>query len=124
MSLRIIADEGLHGKIVRGVRNSGLDVSWVLEMAPGSSDLQVIELARAQNRILITEDKDFGEWVFSHKIRGVSIIFLRYGKDELEPILQYLIYFLHDLSANFPTGAPENEFISISKHKVRRRRIQ
>ena len=74
----ILADEGLNGNIVKELRKLGIEVDWILEVSPGIKDEQVIKRAKEHKKILITEDKDFGEWVFAHKIKGLSIIFLRY----------------------------------------------
>ncbi len=44
----------------------------------GISDKEVLNLAREFNAILITEDSDFGEWVFAHREKITGVIFLRY----------------------------------------------
>jgi len=40
------------------------DVEFVADIAHSAPDINVLELARTQDRILITEDYDFGELVF------------------------------------------------------------
>ncbi|MEL7120830.1 MAG: DUF5615 family PIN-like protein [Bacteroidota bacterium] len=120
----ILADEGLNGNIVSLLRENQLDVDWVLEIEAGLSDEAVIELAKKNNKILITEDKDFGEWVFAHKISGLTIIFLRYEKIDFELIIDFLIDLLNDIlkSTNIQES-PKYEFITINKNKIRRREI-
>ena len=39
-------------------------MAWVRIEAPGSSDLEVIERAEEENRLILTFDKDFGELIF------------------------------------------------------------
>ena len=46
------------------LRHNGHDVLWIREAAPGNSDPDVLARALAENRLLITFDKDFGELVF------------------------------------------------------------
>jgi predicted nuclease of predicted toxin-antitoxin system len=46
------------------LRNDGFDIDYVLELIPGAEDEAVLEMAYSQQRILITQDKDFGELVF------------------------------------------------------------
>lgn len=121
MKLLILADEGLNGNIVRELRESGFKVDWILEIDPGMSDDKIIELAKEKQRALITEDKDFGEWVFAHHIEGLTIIFLRYGKDDYPKVLKFLMELLRELDEKLPDA--ENEFITINKNKVRRRKI-
>ena len=73
--LKFLADESCDFIIVRALRGSGYDVLSVAETIPASSDYQVIQLAIDKKRILLTEDKDFGEWVFAHgeKVQGVIL---------------------------------------------------
>lgn len=92
-----------------------------MEINPGISDEDVIRHAKSNKRILITEDKDFGEWVFAHKVRGLTIIFLRYEKQDLEQIIEFLNELIIELTKE-DLEAPY-QFITINRNKVRRRRI-
>ncbi len=46
------------------LRHDGHDVAWVRTDAPGSTDQQVLARAVAEDRILLTFDKDFGDLAF------------------------------------------------------------
>ncbi len=46
----------------------GYDVSSVADRDPRASDVEVLAMALEEGRVLITEDKDFGELVF---VRGL-----------------------------------------------------
>ena len=39
---------------------------------------EIIGLAKRFNALLLTEDSDFGHWVFAKKEKEISVIFLRY----------------------------------------------
>ena len=52
----------------------GHDVLSALERDPRAADEELLELANEEQRILITEDKDFGELVFVHQMRHPCII--------------------------------------------------
>ena len=45
-------------------RGGGHDVIYAAEVASGTTDAQVLQRANDENRLLLTEDKDFGEFVF------------------------------------------------------------
>jgi hypothetical protein len=60
--LRFLADESCDFAAVRASRADGLDVLSVAEATPGAGDEQVIALALRECRILLTEDKDSGNW--------------------------------------------------------------
>ncbi len=82
--ITFLADESCDFLIVRKLRSAEYDVLSVAESFPSASDQQVLEHAIKEGRILLTEDKDFGEWVFAHgeKIEGVILIrFPGNGKD-------------------------------------------
>ena len=55
----------------------GHDVTYILEMRPGASDAEVLQQARKEDRILLTEDKDFGELVYRLRRPAPGLILLR-----------------------------------------------
>jgi predicted nuclease of predicted toxin-antitoxin system len=61
--VKVLADECCDAPLVRGLRSDGHDVLYAKEIAPGADDEFVLELACSERRILLTEDKDFGELV-------------------------------------------------------------
>jgi len=63
--MRFLADENIPGNIVDSLRRAGHDVRWIRTDAPGCSDLDVLNLARRDQRVILTFDKDFGQLVFS-----------------------------------------------------------
>lgn len=63
--MRIIADENVPALAIALLRAAAHDVLSVHETALGNSDDQVLRLAIAESRILITHDKsDFGRLIF------------------------------------------------------------
>jgi len=74
--ITFLADESCDFLVVRKLRSAQYDVLSVAESFPSVTDKQVLEHAIKEGRILLTEDKDFGEWVFAHgeKIAGVILI--------------------------------------------------
>lgn len=76
--IRFLADESCDFSIVTALRGNRYDVLAVIDRAPGATDQQVIELALAEQRVLLTEDKDFGQLVFAANKAGGGVIFIRY----------------------------------------------
>jgi len=62
--MRLCANENIPEDCVARLRQNGHGVLWIREAAPGSSDPAVLARALAEDRLLITFDKDFGELVF------------------------------------------------------------
>lgn len=76
-SLTFLMDESVDRQIVEGVRNAGYQALYIAEMQPGLSDTEVLSLARKDNSILVTADKDFGDLVFRQKLDARGVILLR-----------------------------------------------
>jgi predicted nuclease of predicted toxin-antitoxin system len=60
------------------LRSAEYDVLSVAESFPSASDQQVLRHAAKEKRILLTEDKDFGEWVFAHGEDVSGVILIRF----------------------------------------------
>jgi predicted nuclease of predicted toxin-antitoxin system len=114
----IIADECVNRKLVTALREVGYEVNYILEVDSGIPDIEVLKTSEKLKGVLITEDSDFGEWVFAHKITSVTIIFLRYEKEDFEIIKKFLLESLKEIQEIEYT-----QFITINKNKVRYRRI-
>lgn len=75
--MKVLADESVEGEIVARLRAEGLDVAYVPETSAGIRDDEVLVRANAEDRVLLTEDKDFGELAFYYGNRSSGIVLLR-----------------------------------------------
>lgn len=103
----ILADENIEQRIIVKLREAGVEVFSVYDKARGISDEEVIKLSLNPQRIILTEDKDFGEWVFAHHVNTISVILLRYEwKDTLliaDKLVQLIRKNENDLFGKFTT---------------------
>ena len=76
--MRFLADESCDFTVVRALRSSGHDVLAVSEFQRRSVDEELMELALAERRILLTEDKDFGWLAFVRKMKSPGVILIRF----------------------------------------------
>lgn len=113
----ILADENIHSLIIEALREAGYDVISVSETSKSIKDEQVIQLALKHNYLLLTEDKDFGEWVFAHHVKDLSVLFLRYSFYEFQEIGKALIYLLQNHTLQRPF------FATITTKKIRVRQL-
>ena len=115
----IIADENIDFKLIRKLRLLDYEVLSIKESHKGISDLEIINIVKKHKGILITEDSDFGEWVFAHNLKGYSVIYLRYHNvidyNEIETQLVNVI--------KSTINSKEEKFITITKNKIRTRII-
>lgn len=118
MQFKILADEDVDFRIVTALRDSGHEVISVLREYQGISDEEVIRLAKKLNAILLTEDSDFGHWVFALKERDISVLFIRYYYGEQGKITHSLIRIIEEQCA-----ALYGKFVVITVNKIRIREI-
>ena len=76
--LRFLADESCDFAAVRALRTDGFDVLSVAEASAGADDEVVMVLALREGRILLTEDKDFGQLVFAAGTKSLGVVFVRF----------------------------------------------
>ena len=75
---RLLANENVPAVVVAAMRAAGHDVAWMHETGPGSPDEDVLALAQADGRVLLTFDKDFGELAFRRgRAATLGVILLR-----------------------------------------------
>ena len=75
--MKFFADECCDTGIVASLRKEGHDVLYVLEEEPGLQDEVVLQRAYVERRILLTEDKDFGELVYRLRKPAAGIVLIR-----------------------------------------------
>jgi len=59
-----LANENVPFDVVEMLRSHGHDVAWIRTDAPGSKDPDILKRSVAENRVLLTFDKDFGDLAF------------------------------------------------------------
>lgn len=76
--MRFLANENFPFDAVEALRQIGHGITWIRTESPGISDPEVLSRAQAENRILLTFDKDFGELAFRAKLPAtIGIILFR-----------------------------------------------
>ena|SRR5215212_59409 len=73
-------DESADARLGPFLRRLGHDVTTIAVDHPASlKDEDVLAIARREQRILITDDRDFGELVFRNRRPHAGVIYLRVG---------------------------------------------
>ena len=80
--MRWLADECISPYIVARLRRMSHDVDHVLEIDRGAEDESLSTRAQDQNRLLLTEDNDFGERVFHLGESIPGVVFLRIESEQ------------------------------------------
>lgn len=109
-----LADECCDDGMVKYLREKGYDVLYIQESKSGITDSQVLSEAYQEKRILITEDKDFGELVYRLKKPVYGVILLRFNPLEKEKKIERII----DLITNHSSRLKGN-FLVLDSEKTR-----
>lgn len=81
--MKFLVDECTGPQVARWLQKQGHDVFSIYDQARGVSDDKVIELAQVQRRILITNDRGFGEKVFRERRPHHGVVFLRLADERV-----------------------------------------
>ena len=63
---------------------TGFDFKGVRDVNPRMADVDIIEWAMREERIILTSDKDFGELVFKNKLSHHGVLLLRIDENTTE----------------------------------------
>ena len=116
--MKFAADECCDALIVDALRAEGHDVWYASESAGGADDESVLNHAATEERVLLTEDKDFGELVIRLGLPAYGIVLLRINPADSESKLCRLREVLTSDAARIP-GA----FVVVDELKTRFRPI-
>jgi predicted nuclease of predicted toxin-antitoxin system len=75
--MKLLLDQDVYAATARFLLGLGHDVLPVAEMGLSrAQDQEILRVAREQNRILVTRDRDFGNLVFVREL-GAGVVYLR-----------------------------------------------
>ena len=117
--LKFLADVNIEKDLVEFLNKQGFDVLWIPDYDCRLKDNDLLELANKENRILITNDTDFGEIVFLQKKISEGIILLRVKGQKVNIKLRVLKKLL-----KFHSNKIKNNFIVISERRIRIRPME
>ncbi len=90
--MRLLADENVPLKTVTALRRLGEDVLAVAESSPGAADEHVLQLARAQSRVIVTFGRDYGYLLFGRGLAPpTGILYLRLLPESAEALAAQVV---------------------------------
>jgi predicted nuclease of predicted toxin-antitoxin system len=116
--MRFLADECCDAALVDALRGDGHDVLYAIESLRGATDDDLLTRAVSEHRILLTEDKDFGELVYRLRRPAHGIVLLRFAVGDRALKVPRLRYLLEQEAERLP-GA----FVVLEVDKVRVRSL-
>ena len=77
MEVKFLVDECTGKRLSNLLNAEGYDTIFVGDWKPSASDDEVLDKANKERRVLITDDKDYGELVFRLEKPSCGIILIR-----------------------------------------------
>jgi len=112
--MKFLADVNIEKPIVDYLIKTKRDVRWIPEYDCEMSDDALLALAEKEGRILVTNDKDFGELVFLQKKSSAGILLFRVKGQSAQEKVRLLKKVMKQYSNKL-----QNHFTIITKDKVR-----
>ncbi len=116
--MKLLADENIDPPLIVWLRSQGHDVLSVAESHSGSGDADLLNLAEAEGRILLTFDKDFADLTFRQRVKSPGIVHLRIRASNRDQLFALFASSWKDVEA----GAV-GSFTVVLNHAIRRRPI-
>jgi predicted nuclease of predicted toxin-antitoxin system len=83
--LNFLLDESAEFRIAQFLQDRGHGVTAIAHDYPGGlSDQEVLIIACTEQRILITNDRDFGELIFRRRLPHCGVVFFRLSDQRVE----------------------------------------
>ena len=112
--MKFLVDECSGPSVAAWLVSLGHDVYSVFDESQGMTDEDVLSKAYSEERILITNDKDFGEMIFRERRPHRGVVFLRLADERTANKLLVLEKLLDAHSDSI-----ENRFITATENRIR-----
>ena len=103
--MKFLADENVARLVVEKLREHGHDVLSISEYALGITDDEVLKIAREQDRIILTHDRDFGNVLRLNVDEYAGILLLRLRDQSPDHVLDRLVSFIANNPAETLRGS-------------------
>jgi predicted nuclease of predicted toxin-antitoxin system len=116
--MKFLLDESADYPLAAALQSHGHDVTAIAHDYPRSlKDHEVLAIAYAESRILITNDRDFGDLIVRQHFAHAGVILFRLGDETLANKIAWLERVLADHADQL------HQFIVVTERGVRVRRI-
>lgn len=119
-SMRLIADVHISPLTVAALKVQGYDIVRTTDLLPATAaDAEILELARVQGRVILTQDLDFSMLVALGNYGLPSLITLRLSSVKPDLVTQKLL----DVLPTVETELTEGAAVTINDDSVRIRKL-
>jgi len=112
--MKFLIDESIEYRIVGFLRSLDYNTLSVAESFPSLDDKIILSIAYKESRIIITNDKDFGELIYKLQLPHKGIILIRLFEENYQSKEDKLKLILKKFKSKL-----QNTFTIVSKNKIR-----
>lgn len=112
--MKFLVDECTGPAVAHWLKQQGHDVFSVYDQARGIDDNKIMEIAETEERILITNDRGFGEKIFRERRPHHGVVFLRLANERGLNKIRVLSELLVQHSASI-----KDRFVVLTETQVR-----
>jgi len=112
--MKFLVDANLGRKFTELMKHAGYDAVFAKDLMPLSRDDEILAKAESEERIIITNDKDFGELVFRSRRTAIGVILIRTSATDSKKRFDLV---------NDMLSKAEGKFIVVKEGQVRVRRL-
>ena len=117
--MRFLLDENVDLPLADYLNERGHDATAVaLDYTRSIQDHEVLEIARAEGRILITNDKDFGALIYQHQLEHAGVILFRLRDESIPAKLAHL----EEVLADHADALADSAYIVVTDRRIRVRK--
>lgn len=103
--MKFLVDVGVSQKVEKWLAENGYDTKAVRDLNPKAKDSEILHLAVAESRMVITMDKDFGELVYNSGMKHSGVLILRLedakGDQKVEIVKKILSDYINKIQNKF-----------------------
>lgn len=82
--MKWLADACVDARLVEALQKAGCDIRLLVSQERSLPDEDVLKIAYQEDRVILTDDKDFGEWVVRRKEPIHGLVFVRIDPEQIE----------------------------------------
>lgn len=112
--MKFLVDECTGPAVARWLEQQGHDVFSIYDQARGVDDDRVMDIALTEGRILITNDRGFGEKIFRERRQHHGVVFFRLVNERGANKIKVLNELVDQHSQEI-----KNRFVVVTKTQVR-----
>jgi predicted nuclease of predicted toxin-antitoxin system len=119
-NIRLLADVHISPKTVADLQKQGYEIMRSLEVLPANApDINILEFARTENWVVLTQDLDFSMLVALSRYSQPSLITLRLSSAKPDTVTQKLL----DVLPQIEEALQEGSAITIQDESIRIRKL-